>query len=97
MKVKQGENGGHGLLLWSAAVLLLMGCVFRISHQGSGILAEAGKLMGAVVLALGFLAGEMYAVRLPGKWRYGIVAGLFCLGVILGAATKAMPGWYLML
>ena len=96
MKVKQGEKGGHGLLLWSAVVLLLMGCVFRISHQGSGILAEAGKLMGAVALALGLLAGEMYAVRLSGKWRYGIVAGLFCLGAILGAATKEMPGWYLM-
>lgn len=97
MKVKQGENGGHGLLLWSAAVLLLMGCVFRISHQGSGVLVEAGKLIGAVVLALGFLAGEMYAVRLPGKWRYGIVAGLFCLGVILGIVLEALPGWYVML
>lgn len=94
MKVKQG---GHGLLLWSAAVLLLMGCVFRISHQGSGILAEAGKLMGAVVLALGLLAGEMYAIRLSGKWRYGIVAGLFCLGVILGMELEALPGWYVML
>lgn len=97
MKVKQGENAGHGLLLWSAVVLLLMGCVFRISHQGSGVLAEAGKLMGAVVLALGFLAGEMYAVRLPGKWRYGIVAGLFCLGVILGIVLEALPGRYVML
>ena len=94
MKVKQG---GRGLLLWSAVVLLLMGCVFRISHQGSGILAEAGKVMGAVVLALGLLAGEMYAIRLSGKWRYGIVAGFFCLGVILGMELEALPGWYVML